>query len=56
MDPVLVTIPEAARALSVSRRQIYNWIDSGRLERKKLGTKLVRVTTRSIKKLVERAP
>lgn len=55
MDPILITIPEAAAVLSVSRRQIYNWINSGRLERKKLSTKVVRVTTRSVKKLVERA-
>ena len=37
MEPLLVTIPEAARLLSLSRRSIENLIYTGRLARRKIG-------------------
>lgn len=35
--PLLLTIPDVARQLGLSERQVYNLINAGHLERRKLG-------------------
>lgn len=54
MEPVAVTIPEACRALSLSRSSVYELIAAGNLEAVKIaGRRLVKVE--SIKRLVAEA-
>lgn len=52
-DPLLVSIPDAARMLSVGRTSIYHMLADGRLQSLKLGSRNL-VTTASIRALVDR--
>ena len=46
MDPINLSINDAARALGIGRSKLYELINSGRLETVKLGTRtLVRVAS-----------
>ncbi len=54
MDALLVSIPDAGKALGLGRSKVYNLIDEGRLETVHIGRRrLVRVE--SVKALVEKA-
>jgi excisionase family DNA binding protein len=52
MDPILVSIGETAKILSVGRTSVYRFIQEGRLKTTKLGRRNL-VTMRSIKSLAE---
>lgn len=59
--PLLLTIPDVARQLGLSERQVYNLINAGRLERRKLGDRPrspARITRDSLYAYIEslRAP
>lgn len=54
MNPLLLSINETAKALSLGRTSIYALIKEGKLETVKLGRRTA-VKVESIKKLVERA-
>lgn len=54
-EPILVTIAEAARVLSVGRTTIYKLVAQGKLARRKLTTGqngVVRITWASVKALL----
>ena len=50
MDPVLISIMEAAKILSLGRTSIYDLINSGALETRKIGRRRL-VTVESIRRL-----
>ncbi|MBY0620614.1 MAG: helix-turn-helix domain-containing protein [Sphingomonas ursincola] len=50
MDPLLISVQEAARMLAVGRTSIYELINSGELETKKLGRRRL-VTIDSIRRV-----
>ncbi len=52
MEPIAVSVNEAARALSLGRTSVYALIKEGRLEVVKLGRRTL-VKTASIRRLVE---
>ena len=54
MEPIAVSINNAAQALSLGRTSIYQLINEGRLEARKLGRRTL-VTTESIRALVDGA-
>jgi excisionase family DNA binding protein len=54
MEPIAVSINDAARTLGLGRTSIYALINEGRLEARKLGRRTL-VTTASIHALVEGA-
>ena len=54
MNPLLLSINETAKALSLGRTSIYALIKEGRLETVKLGRRTA-IKVESIKKLVEQA-
>lgn len=54
VDPLLVTIAEAARRTSLSRPSIYRLIERGELEAVKVGTKSVRIPTGALEAFVDR--
>ena len=51
--PLLMKVDEVAAELSVSRRQVYNLIAAGKLERKKIGARASRITGASVMELAE---
>jgi len=54
MDPILISIPDAGRALGIGRSKIYELLNSGDLETVTIGRRrLVRVE--SVKALAEKA-
>jgi excisionase family DNA binding protein len=57
LEPICVTVNEAARMIGVGRTKLYELIASGEIEAVKLG-KSTRITTSSLHKLVmqRRAP
>lgn len=55
MEPLAVSISDAAKALGVGRSSVYNLIKSGRLEALKVGRRTL-LTTASIKRLAQAAP
>ena len=50
MEPLLVSIADAAKALSIGRTSVYELINSGALETRKMGRRRL-VTVASIKRL-----
>ena len=52
MEPLLVSIKEAARALNLGRTSVYELIKQNRLESRKMGRRRM-VTTASIRRLVD---
>ena len=54
MDPIFVSIADAAKALGLGRTSIYAMIGDGRLDAVKLGNRRL-VTIESIRRLVELA-
>ena len=52
MDPLLISVQEAARTLSVGRTSIYQLIKSGELETMKLGRRRL-ITIQSLRRLTE---
>lgn len=46
--PLLLTIPEVARLLSVTTRQVYRYIDAGELEVVPIGRRGVRVKPEAV--------
>lgn len=54
MDPIFVSITDAAKALGLGRTSVYAMIGDGRLEAVKLGNRRL-VTTDSIRRLAELA-
>lgn len=52
MDPVLVTIPDAANALGLGRSKTYSLIDQGQLETVRIGRRRL-VLVSSIHRLAE---
>lgn len=55
MDPVLVTVPEACRALGVGQTKLYELLGANRLRARKLGKRLL-VETASIRELADSLP
>lgn len=53
MDKVLMRVDEAAAFLSVSRWTIYRWMDAGKLEGTKIGRGSVRVSKRSLDRMIQ---
>lgn len=47
-DKLTVTVKEAAYQLSLSRSQIYNMLNDGRLVASTVGSRVTRITTRSM--------
>ena len=54
MDPIFVSIADAAKALGLGRTSVYVMIGDGRLDAVKLGNRRL-VTIESIRRLVELA-
>jgi excisionase family DNA binding protein len=52
--PLLLRIGEAAFELGVCNRQIYYWVADGTLELVKLGDKLSRITSQSVRRKAAR--
>jgi excisionase family DNA binding protein len=52
MDPLLISVQEAAQTLSVGRTSIYQLIKSGELETMKLGRRRL-ITIQSLRRLTE---
>jgi excisionase family DNA binding protein len=48
----LLRVSEVARALKVSERSIYTYVDKGLLERVKIGAQTMRITSESLKRLM----
>lgn len=55
IEPLALTILDAARVIGCSRSTVYELINEGRLEAFKLGT-ATRITMASVKKLIATAP
>lgn len=53
MEKLLVSISEAAKALSLGRTSIYELMRSGQLETRKMGRRRL-ITADSLRRLVER--
>jgi excisionase family DNA binding protein len=53
MEPLFVSITDAAKALSLGRTSIYQLINAGELETRKMGRRRL-VMVASIKRLVEK--
>jgi excisionase family DNA binding protein len=53
--PMLIPVTEAARLLSLGRTRIYELIDAGDLEARKLG-KLTMITMDSVRRFVDGLP
>lgn len=54
MEPFVVSISEAAKALSLGRTSVYAMLADGRLEAIKLGSRRL-VKTESIRRLIDNA-
>lgn len=54
MEPIAISVTDAARALSLGRTSIYALIKEGRLDTVKLGSRRL-IKTASIRKLIEAA-
>lgn len=52
MEKLLVSIPDAAAALSVGRTTVYDLMRSGQLDTRKMGRRRL-ITAASIRRLVE---
>lgn len=52
MEPLLVSIAETAKALSLGRTSVYELINAGELETRKMGRRRL-VTVESIKRLID---
>lgn len=52
MEPLLISITEAAKALSLGRTSVYELIRTGELDTRKMGRRRL-VTVASIKRLAE---
>ena len=52
MEPLFVSINQTAKALSIGRTSVYELINSGELDTKKMGRRRL-VTVASIKRLAE---
>lgn len=52
MDPLFVSITEAAKALSLGRTSVYELINAGELETRKMGRRRL-VTVASLKRLAD---
>lgn len=52
MDPLLISIPEAARALAIGRSKIYELMDAGALETVHVGRRRL-IRTASIRAYVD---
>lgn len=50
----LLTIEEVAKALKVSKRTVYRWVDSGDLKVARIGRKTYRVFESDVKKFVSK--
>ncbi|MFH1745129.1 MAG: helix-turn-helix domain-containing protein [bacterium] len=50
----MLTIQEAAKVLSVSKRTVYRWIDSGDLKAARIGRKTYRVFESELDKFVRK--
>lgn len=48
VDPVLLTVPEVATRLRVSRVSVHRWIAEGRLTATRLGERVVRVSEQDL--------
>ena len=48
-----VTVKEAARALGVAKSTVYKWIDEGTLKAKRLGPRMLRISTADLRKFQE---
>lgn len=55
MDPVLIRVQEAAKALQVSKWTIYRWVAEGRLRGTKIGRGSLRVFQTSVYQLIDKA-
>lgn len=55
MEPLAISINEAARALSIGRSSVYALLKAGRLEAIKIGRRTL-LTTESIKRLSQPQP
>ena len=53
MEPLFVSISEAAKALSLGRTSVYELINAGELDTRKMGRRRL-VTVASIKRLAEK--
>jgi excisionase family DNA binding protein len=53
MDPLLISVQEAARMLSIGRTSIYQLMNSGELETMKLGRRRL-ITIESLRRVTER--
>jgi excisionase family DNA binding protein len=53
MEKLLVSIPDAATALSLGRTSIYELMRSGQLETRKMGRRRL-ITAESLRRLVEK--
>jgi len=53
MEPLLVSIAETAKALSLGRTSIYELINAGELDTRKMGRRRL-VTVESIKRLIDK--
>ncbi|MXO66586.1 helix-turn-helix domain-containing protein [Altericroceibacterium endophyticum] len=53
MEPLLLSITEAAKALSLGRTSLYELIRTGQLDTRKMGRRRL-VTVASIKRLAEK--
>lgn len=53
METLLVSIPDAAKALSIGRSSIYELIRSHQLETRKMGRRRL-ITAESLRRLVDR--
>ncbi len=52
MEPLLVSIAEATKALSIGRTSVYELIRTGQLETRKMGRRRL-ITAESLRRLVE---
>lgn len=54
-DPILVTVPEAARVLAISTSEVYSLAAEGQLEKRYIGkgTRNFRLTFKSVKKYAD---
>ena len=53
MEPLLVSIAETAKALSLGRTSVYELINAGALDTRKMGRRRL-VTVESIKRLIDK--
>ena len=55
MEPLAVSVKEAARIVGLSRSRLYELISSGQIEARKVGTRTI-IPTESLRALVADAP